>query len=68
MNQKRATSGFAVSKILLLAIVLLAFAKGTHSALTTSKPLAGPKSAAGPIKVDLLSDTREPFPKFQARA
>jgi hypothetical protein len=67
MNQKRATSGFVVSKILLLAIVLLAFAKGTHSAVTTSKPLAGPKSAAGPIKVGLLSDTRDLAAKSQAR-
>jgi hypothetical protein len=68
MNQKKATSGFAVSKILLLAIFLLAFAKGTLSAVITSKPLAGPKSAAGPIKVGSLSDTREPGPKPQARA
>jgi methionine-rich copper-binding protein CopC len=68
MNQKKATSGFAISKILLLAIILLTFAKGTHAAVTTSKPLAGPKSGAAPIKVNSLPDTTKPTPKPQAVA
>jgi hypothetical protein len=68
MTQKKATSGFAVSKILLLAIFLLTFAKNTHAAVTTSKPLGGPKSGAAPIKVGSLPDTIKPAPQSQAVA
>jgi hypothetical protein len=68
MNQKKARSGFGVSKILLLAIILHTFAKGTLAAVTTSKPLAGPKSAAGPIKVGSLPDTPKPALESQAVA
>ena len=60
MNQKKAKSGFAASKILFIAIVLLATATYIHAAVTTSKPLAGPKSAAGPIKPGSPPDTAQP--------